>query len=256
MNRTIFIILILILVLFLLIFLFLDFKNESSGSKEKIPETSELDTQNKLTLKEIVYSFIGKPYQRGPLGEKQGEQIYRTDVFDCTTLVLVSVARFVSNDINPEETMKRINYYPEKEVSYETRLHFSSYRNKVSPFFKDITSEIGKEKTKYKKIVLNKDRGEGLGRIINIDWEKEITLDYIEKQDILSIISAIPSEVGIGFIIDADEKIGLDIRHEGFLFDRNKLVHASLNKGKVTEENFIDFLNNSDYDGVIFFKIN
>jgi len=151
--------------------------------------------------------------------------------------------------------MKQANYYPSDQVSYESRLHFSSYRNQVSPLFRDITEEMGKEKTETKQIVLNKDRGEE-GRIIKIDWEKEITLKYVKKENVFQIIDRLPAEAGVAFMVDGDEKIGLDIRHEGFLFNGEKLVHASSNRGEVFEEDFLDFLEkNNHYTGIIFFEI-
>jgi hypothetical protein len=229
-------------------------QEEISKKEDTIKEKdTESKTQEK-SLKQIVYGFIGAPYELGPLGEGEGEKIYRTDVFDCTTLVLVSASKFFSNGASPEEIMKKANYYPSEEVSYETRLHFSSYRNQVSPFFKDITEQVGGEKTEEKTVVLNKNRGEE-GRIINIDWEKEIILKYIKKENVSGIISQIPPEAGVAFIIDGDEEIGLDIRHEGFLFDRENLVHASEKKKKVTEDNFLELLEKSGYSGVIFFEI-
>ncbi|MFW6283452.1 MAG: N-acetylmuramoyl-L-alanine amidase-like domain-containing protein, partial [Minisyncoccales bacterium] len=139
-------------------------------------------------------------------------------------------------------------------VSYENRLHFSTYRNKVSSFFEDITQEIGKDKTKEREITLNKKRPEK-GRLIDIDWEKEINLNYIEKENVDEIISRLPSEVGVAFIKNGDEKKGLDVRHEGFIFDKKKLVHASGIAEKVVEVDFLDYLKDSGYDGVIFFKI-
>lgn len=149
--------------------------------------------------------------------------------------------------------MKEVNYYPPGEVSYENRLHFSTYRNKVSPYFEDITQEIGKDKTKEKKVILNKKREEG--RLIDINWEEEINLEYIRKEDLDKVISNLPSEVGVAFIKNGDEKIGLDVRHEGFVFEKENLIHASSIEGEVAEVDFLDFVENSNYDGVIFFKV-
>ncbi len=196
---------------------------------------------------------MGSPYKRGPLGEKENKEIYREDVFDCTTLILVSAAKVNSNGKTPKEVMKEVNYYPPGEVSYENRLHFSTYRNKVSPYFEDITQEIGKDKTKEKKVILNKKREEG--RLIDINWEEEINLEYIRKEDLDKVISNLPSEVGVAFIKNGDEKIGLDVRHEGFVFEKENLIHASSIEGEVAEVDFLDFVENSNYDGVIFFKV-
>jgi len=228
---------------------------EAEDAEEEVVIEDEAEKPEQIkTLKQIVYGFLGAPYERGPLGEGDNEKLYRTDAFDCTTLVLVTASKFNSNGTSPEEMMKKVNYYPAGTVSYENRLHFSTYRNKVSPFFKDITSDVGGQKTKEKTVILNKERDKE-GRLIDIDWQEEIRIKYIVKKDVPGIISYLPLEVGVAFIVDGDEKIGLDVRHEGFVFDREKLVHASSSRGEVFEENFLDFLEKSNYSAVLFFKI-
>ncbi len=109
------------------------------ATEEGMEKTEDNDEKE---LKEIVEGFLGTPYERGPLGEKDDEELYREDVFDCTTLVLVSVSKLHSNGLSPEEMIKRVNYFPTGEVSYENRLHFSTYRNKVLDFFEDITKKV------------------------------------------------------------------------------------------------------------------
>ncbi len=218
-------------------------KEETIDPAESYPETAEMN------LSETVGNFLGTPYKLGPLGEKEDEEIYRTDVFDCTTLVLVSAAKFNFPD-DPEEGMKEIHYYPAGEVSYENRLHFSTYRNKISPYFEDITSEIGGEYTESKTVLLNKDE------LIPIDWQEEITVDNIPIGNVKEIIDNLPPEAGVMFMRKGNQEIGLDINHEGFVFNGKNLVHASPNHGKVYKEDFVSYLENSDYDAVGFYKIN
>ncbi len=215
------------------------FKNEVDGDIEK-------------NLKEIVLSFLGRPYKRSPLEDSVGF-LYRTDVFDCTTLVLVTVAEKKSRDDHPEAIMKKINYHPEGNVSYETRNHFSTYRNKVSPFFEDITREVGENLYKEEEIVLNRETGSG--RLIDIEWEKEVTISYIQAGDVASVLDLLPDEVGVGFVREEKFTEGLDIVHEGFVFDKKTLVHASASAGKVVKEDFINHLNKNNYTGVLFYKI-
>ncbi len=213
-------------------------------------EEDIIEEEEEVSLEEIVYSFLGSPYQGGPLGEGEGEKIYREDVFDCTTLVLISAANYNAKEVSPEEKMKDINYHPPGEVSYESRLHFSSYRNLVSPYFKDITREVGGENFREERVLLNGTR------IIPIDWQEEIVISYIPKEKIHLVLENLPKEAGVGFIREGSFDIGLDINHEGFLFEGRRLVHASLEKGEVVEENFLDYLSKRDYKGVIFYKLN
>ncbi len=232
------VLIILLLSIILIVFIFLP------QEKEVIIEEELKDLKE---LEEIVLSFIGTPYKLGPLGEKEDKKLYREDVFDCTTLVLISVSKFLSDE--PQEMIKKINYFPAGEVSYENRLHFSSYRNKVSDYFKDITQKVGGSYTKSKTISLNKDR------LIDIEWQKDIVLDYILVENVEKIIDKLPSLAGVMFMREEDKTIGLDVRHEGFLIDRKDLVHASINSGKVIKENFLNYLEKVNYDGVIFYEI-
>lgn len=197
-------------------------------------------------LKEIVISFLGSSYQLGPIDE---DNLYRDDVFDSTTLILVSVANLYANDLSKEEMMEKINYYPEGEVSYENRLHFSLYRNQVVDYFQDITKEVGETVYQEKEVVLNKER------LIDIDWEEQITFPYINKEDVQEVIANLPELVGVAFVKHGDEEIGLDIRYEGFLLERENFIHACSEEKKVVKEDFLEFLKDSDYDAVNFFEI-
>ena len=233
-----------------------DVEDKAPDIKEEEPERyeeKEEELSEDESLKNLVYEFLGRPYERGPLGEEEGERIYREDVFDCTTLVLVSASKYNANGKSAEEMMKVANYYPAEVISYENRLHFTTYRNKVSPLFEDITRQIGGDLTEQKKVLLNKDK-EGEGRLIDIDWEEEVVIKYIKTEDIQKITENIPKKVGVAFIVDGDENMGLDVRHEGFVFNSNELVHASSQRGEVYKEDLLKFLENSNYTGVLFFK--
>ncbi len=229
-------------------------KKEAADYSIQKTELMTGQTIEKRTIEEIVYSFLDTPYKRGPLGENQGENIYRTDVFDCTSLVLTVAANYGDQSRRPEEIIKYANHYPPDRITYENRLHFSSYRNRVSPLFEDITAQIGGNQTVGKKIVLNKKSADGQ-RLIDIDWEQEIILPYIKISDLNQILPILPPVVGVAFIRAGDEAIGLDVRHEGFLIDGQKLIHASSFHGKVVDENFFDFLGRNNYQGVNFFRL-
>lgn len=52
----------------------------------------------------------------------------------------------------------------------------------------------------------------------------------------------------------------MDAAHEGILFDRETLIHASLAQGKVIKENFLDYYFADQkipkFEGVVLFEIN
>lgn len=214
-------------------------------------EDEDEEKVERVDQKDLVTSFLGFPYQRAPLDEENN--IYREDVFDSTTLVLVVASKYNYPE-NPEEGIKKIHYYPAGEVSYQNRLHFSSYRNQVSPYFSDITYAVGDQYVKIKSVNLNQKKDGS--RLIDIDWEETIALDYILKEDVSKIIDNLPEVVGVSFIVLSDSEIGLDFRHEAFLIERERLIHASSKEEKIIEEDFLEFLENSGYSAVNFFEIN
>jgi len=77
-------------------------------------------------------------------------------------------------------------------------------------------------------IVLN--RGNG-GCLIDIDWEKEMTLKYIPNKNITKeLFQILPKSVGIAFIRKGDSEMGLDVAHEGFLFDNQLYFTRQFNR--------------------------
>ncbi len=242
MNKKI---IVLILALIAIVIGFVFFQKEEELEQPIINQREESE-RSYDDLREIVTGFVGAPYQLGPLDED--ENIYREDVFDCTTLVLVTVANLHSE--NPQEEIKNVNYYPPGEVSYENRLHFSTYRNKVNDYFTDITKEVGGGYVDQKRVNLNKDR------LIEIDWDRDLAVDEIRVEDVSKVVNELPEVAGIMFMRDSNPQIGLDINHEGFVLDGEDLVHASPTHGQVYREDLLTYLENSNYDSVAFYKIN
>ena len=237
---------IVVLILVLVVVFGFTLLREKEEEAEPVVNERESVGENYDQAREIITGFIGTPYELGPLDE--GENIYREDVFDCTTLVLTTVANLYSD--NPEEEIKNVNYHPPGEVGYETRLHFSTYRNKVNDYFTNITKEVGGDYVNQKQVVLNKDQ------LIEIDWQEEITINEIRTQNVSEVVDNLPEVAGIMFMRDSNPNIGLDINHEGFVLDGEDLVHASPTHGQVYREDLLTYLENSDYDSVGFYKIN
>ncbi|MGM0439373.1 MAG: N-acetylmuramoyl-L-alanine amidase-like domain-containing protein [Patescibacteria group bacterium] len=225
---------------------------DTENGDEEEGEDSEEEEVEKPELKELVLGYLGEDYEADPLDDD--ENVYNDDEFNSTTLVLVTAANYHFPE-DPEEGIKQIHYEPAGEVSYENRLHFTTYRNQVSEFFSDITEEVGGDLVESKEITLNKDTEED-GRLIDIDWEEEITLNYINVDDVIDVIPELPEVAGVTFIKEVDEEIGLDVRREGLLVDGDRFIHASSEEEEVVEENLLDFLEDNDYDAVNFFEIN
>lgn len=215
-------------------------------------------------LKAIAILRKGTPYQLGALGEEAGrdkDPIFRLDVSDCTSFVLTTVALLHSQKLEEaREMMKFLNYRPNSEITFENRLHFTTDRNLTSPYFRDITEEVtGPAKVKEKKITLNKIRANGK-RLIDINWKKKIVMKYIPNKYITKkFLQTLPESVGVAFVKAGDEKKGLDVMHEGLLFDGKLLFHSTSGRGKVVTDNFLKYYfsknRTSSFIGILLFEI-
>jgi hypothetical protein len=188
------------------------------------------------------------------LGEGKAERIYREDVFDCTSFVLTVVARLHSGERSAAEMMKRIHYHPPGKVAFANRLHFTSYRNRVSPYFEDITFEVGGCLTRRVRVLLNRKRPKK-GRLVPIEWEREVVVAYIPASGLSEIIQDLPDVAGAAFVRRTRFEQGLGIVHEGLVLDGRWLVHASSARGRVVRVRLLDYLERRDYTGVAFYAL-
>ncbi len=213
-------------------------------------------------LQAISFLRLGTPYKLGCLGEESGidsDPIFRLDFADCATFGLTNAALLCSSSVEEASAkMVQINYRAD-DVSFYNRLHFTTDRNNVSPFFGDVTEQlINPGLIKEAKVVLNK-KGEEGKRIIDIDWEKPETLKYIPIEYCQEVfLQTLPLALGVAFVREITIGQGLDVVHEGLLFVGERFIHASSLKGEVVQASFQDYLSQQKskyFDGVIFFKI-
>lgn len=213
-------------------------------------------------MKALALLQVGTPYQRGCLGENKGrdkDSLFRLDVVDCTTLLLTNAAMVHAESyIEAEQNIVKANYRSE-EVSFENRFHFTVDRIRNSSYFYPLTElmAIPSEIEKH-QVVLNKTSdGE---RLININWEKEITLRFIPSENVdKQLVSSLPESCGVAFVDKSMFKKGLDVVHEGILINRQFLIHADSVQGEVVKRNFLNWYfkqGQPKYDGMILFGIN
>ncbi len=224
-------------------------KQEETRDADKSESQESKDNDFNQKLLSVINDFIGLPYIASPLDE---ETLYTEKGFNSTTLVLSVVAK-THQEENPEEIIKKINYYPPEVVKFQNRNHFSSYRNKVSFYFNDITDIIGKEKTKTKNVILNKENKNGK-RIIDIEWERGIELKYIPIEFASSILPSIPSPSGVMFVQDGDEEIGLDVRGEGIIIENKDFIYSSSKEKSVISVDFLEYIEGTNFDGIIIYE--
>jgi len=238
-------------------------------------------------LKALATLRLGTPYQIGCLGEESGrdkDPLFRLDVTDCTAFILTNIALLHSKDLGEaQEMMKSLNYRTNRDITFENRLHFTIDRNMTSPYFRNITEEIaGTDRVIEINLVLNKIKEDG-SRLIDIPNKyitknlidklpKSVGIAFIRKEDARIGLDVahegflfdnqlfLHASVGIAFIRKEDARIGLDVAHEGFLFDNQLFLHASSIEKKVVAINFWDYYFTEDnytprFDGIIFFEI-
>ncbi len=96
--------------------------------------------------------FLGRPYFFGPLGEGANGQfdqnpLYRTDKFDCETLVDTTLALAKANNLNEFKNIINQIRYKNGEVAYVNRNHFTSVdwnsNNEKAGYIKDVTTQLG-----------------------------------------------------------------------------------------------------------------
>lgn len=200
-----------------------------------------------------IYAHLqaGTPYKGGALGEEQlpdTDPFIRYDVTDCTILNLISVSLAHSDSTSsPRVHMAKAGYSPDTTPSYRSRLHFTTDRLDVSPYFEDVTEKFGKALTK--KVILNR-KPDG-SHWVPIDWERPRKIRYIPASE-AGQIKDYPEILGVAFLKEKFLDKGLDVLHEGLLYRGKQVIHGSSKNGKVVVESYEDML--SRYDGVVLFS--
>ncbi len=224
------------------------------GVKEKFKD--RFDRINALAILQL-----GTPYLLFCLGEEKEpdkDPVFRLDSMDCATFVMTTAALLHCSSLDDARTqMIKANY--RHVVTYQERLHYTTDRIEVSPFFDDITEKIaGKDNFKIKNILLNKIKSDGK-RIINIPWEKEIGMKYIPNKFITKeLLKKAPRSCGIAFIKEKYAEQGVDVAHEGLLFNGDTLIHASSTANRVVKVGFYEYYwaeNKPNFSGIILFEI-
>lgn len=104
------------------------------------------DLNGRITF--LSHYFLNRRYQLGALGEganaifDQGP-LYRTDAFDCVTLVNTILAISLANNVPEFTQMIKKMQYKNGEVNYFNRLHFTELDwNQAHAWLRDITPKI------------------------------------------------------------------------------------------------------------------
>lgn len=240
-----------------------------------VPRLAALDSAQRATLEARLadrpvgeraaaceFLMVGAPYRLGALGEgspPDTDPLVAFDTTDCTALQLVAATFAHASEPGGERAAMARAGYRDGVVSYATRLHFTTDRLDASPYFRDITRDVGGRACARARVTLNRRRSGA--RWIAIDWRRERTVAWLPRaraRDLAATFDAgrLPAAVGIAFVHRAGLGDGLDVVHESLLWHGRTLVHASSRAGRVVAVPWRDYLDGPgrDADGVVLFE--
>jgi len=206
---------------------------------------------------------VGIPYELGPLGEEAPPDTQPVIAFktaDCATLNLVAAALAHRIDAGGERrAMQRANYRNWGRIQYDERLHFTTDRLDVSPYYRDITRQVAGVLCESAKVTLNR-RRDGT-HWIPIPWTRKRVVAYVPRALGAEFPEwfdrrRIPDAMGVAFVDRSKLDDGLDVVHESLLWKGRTLLHASSRTGRVVTVPWTEFLDGPGkrYDGFVLFE--
>lgn len=233
--------------------------NDSAATKSSVPKLAEKErrrieeliaearSQRDLgaKIKLISMRLLGARYivqpLKGSLSEPE-EFVVRLDGFDCVTYIETVLALASARDVNGFLQRLRTLRYANGEVSYATRLHYTtdwSKANIARGYLQDITRGADTvERTK----VLNKLPG----------FRPHVANFSFFPKAKLNAVSATLQDGDLIYFVSGRQ--GLDTYHVGLLCwqsDRLMLRHAARSKRKVTEQPLAEFIKANRMSGFI-----
>ena len=236
-----------------------DFSSYLPMFKERFPDFHD-------RIKAINFWRVGTPYGIFKLGEEKEpdtDPILRIDTSDCTVHVLTTLAFAESIDwSSSRQAMIDIHYKVDnngkKDPTFKSRWHYTSDRILNHPQTVNITSKLlPRSKLEEVKIELNrKDDG---SEFLDLDWTSSQNILFIPSEMIEHIsMEDLPRVCGIAFVKRSYFTMGIVIAHEGYLIDRDILIHASSNEGRTVKVDFFDYYFNESgpvFDGIMIYEL-
>jgi Protein of unknown function (DUF1460) len=210
-----------------------------------------------------AWAFLqfGTPYRLGPLGEEAPPDTdpIEFESTDCAVLSLVSAALAHAPEAGGERAAMAIANYRDGAIAYATRFHFTTDRLDSSPYYRDITAEVGGRSCRSRPVMLNR-KADGT-RWIPIDWSRERDVLYVPRALGLKFAGwhdqgRLPDAAGVAFVQLPLMADGLDVVHESMLWRGRTLLHASSRTGRVVTMPWAEFLAGPGrrYDGFVLFE--
>lgn len=214
---------------------------------------------------------VGSPYVVGSLENKNEEFVYRTDAFDCFTLVEYCTAKtLASKQSKPfAQIIEHNRYVNGKRLGYGSRLHyFAGWAEAgVQQGWLTRVSHPSGQTWKKKIDYMSTHRKYYPTYVPVKEWasvqqqEKELsqlTLVYYPKETLSKDLSFIQTGDIIAF---TSHVAGLDVNHEGIAYWKNKqlhFIHASSEEKKVviSKETLVDYLHRiKSHSGLMIYRL-
>ena len=217
-------------------------------------------------IKAINLWRVGTPYGIFKLGEEidpDPDPIIRVDSSDCTVHVLTTLAFAQSDDwTGSRNNMINIHYKANEHgkslPTFKSRWHYTSDRILNHKQTIDITSRLVPEKY-LETISIELNRKEDGSEFLDLGWSSVQNISFIPVENVNHMNMEKLQEVcGVAFVKRSYFSSGIMIAHEGYLIDRERLIHASSVEGKTVNVPFLEYLNNNGnprFDGVMIYKI-
>ena len=227
--------------------------------KEKYPDFHD-------RIKAINLWRVGTPYGIFKLGEEidpDPDPILRVDTSDCTVHILTTLAFAESDDwVDSRNNMINIHYKANEHgkslPTFKSRWHYTSDRILNHKQTIDITSRLVPEKY-LETISIELNRKEDGSEFLDLGWSSVQNISFIPVENVSHMNMEKLQEVcGVAFVKRSYFSSGIMIAHEGYLIDRERLIHASSVEGKTINVPFLEYLNNNGnprFDGVMIYKI-
>ena len=217
-------------------------------------------------IKAINLWRVGTPYGIFKLGEEidpDPDPIIRVDTSDCTVHVLTTLAFAESDDwAEARNNMINIHYKANKHgkslPTFNSRWHYTSDRILNHHQTVDITKILVSEP--YLEIItIELNRKDDGSEFLDLDWTSKQEIAFIPTENNSRIqMENLPEVCGVAFVKRSYFASGIMVAHEGYLIDRENLIHASSIEGKTVNVPFLEYLSNngnSRFDGVMIYKI-
>ncbi|MBC8182972.1 DUF1460 domain-containing protein [candidate division KSB1 bacterium] len=197
----------------------------------------------------ITFKRLNTPYSLKPIGDGKcydPNPVFNIATTNCTAFILTNVALASARTYQQAgSAMAYLNYYPvlsgQDPINYQNRIHYTTHRLLTSDYFYLITDSIA-NKSEQRTINLVLNRQKNGSHFLPIDWEGNVELNYIPRENIAKeTLSRFPAVCGVGIIRKELFEKGIIIGHEGIVIDGEDFIHASLAAGKVVQENFYSY---------------